>query len=527
MLDAIIIGAGHNGLTCAFYLARAGMKVAMVEARDVIGGAAVTEEFAPGYRNSTASYTVSLLQPKVIADTALADRGYRVIERPVSNFLPLGGDHLLLGGGMAATQAQFARFSARDAERLPGYYAMLEDAADVLRHLALRSPPDPAGGITSLIDAALQTRALARLPLASQRAVLHLFTRSAREVLDEWFDSHSVKAAFGFDATVGNYASPDEPGSAYVLLHHVFGEVNGNKGSWGHVIGGMGAITQMMAQACEEQGVNIRTNAPVERVLTQDNRAIGIRLVGGEEICARRVIANLGPKPLFDRLVPHDAQTEDLRTAMAAYRGGSGSLRMNVALSGLPQFSDAPPGDAHLRTGIIIAPSLDYMDRAWRDAKRDGYSASPIVEMLIPSLVDDSLIDTEHAARGHHVASLFCQHVDPDLPEARADAAADAVFDTMERHAPGFRDLVLYRQVHTPRGLEAKFGLWRGDIFHGRMSIDQLWAARPVLGMGNYATPVRDLWLCGAGTHPGGGVTGAPGHNAAHAILKSRRFWRQ
>lgn len=521
MLDAAIIGGGHNGLVCAFYLARAGMSVTVLEARHVIGGAAVTEEFAPGFRNSTASYTVSLLQPEVIADMGLVERGYRVVERPVSNFLPLGDDHLLVGGGLERTQAEFTRFSARDAERLPDYYDMLEAAADVLRNLALKAPPDPKGGLRSLIDAVLQTRALAKLPLGQQRAVLHLFTRSAREVLDDWFEAEPIKAAFGFDATVGHFASPDEPGSAYVLLHHVFGEVNGKKGAWGHVIGGMGAITQMMCEACREKGVTIRTEAPVEQVIIEDGAACGVRLASGEEVRAKRVISNLGPKPLFDRLVRQDAQPADFRDAMAGYRGGSGSLRMNVALSALPRFTDTPDGDEHLRSGIIIAPSLDYMDRAWRDAHEQGFSREPIVEMLIPSIVDDSL-----APAGQHVASLFCQHLDPDLPKEREEEAVYAVLDTIERHAPGFRDLVLHRQVHTPRALEAKFGLWRGDIFHGRMSLDQLWAARPVLGAGSYRTPIDGLWLCGSGTHPGGGVTGAPGHNAAHAILKNRGFLR-
>ena len=520
MIDAVIIGGGHNGLTCAFYLARAGLKVTVCEARDVLGGAAVTEEFAPGFRNSTASYTVSLLQPKVIADMRLPERGYRVIERPVSNYLPLDGDYLLMGGGLEASQAQVARFSKSDAERLSAYFDMLEDAAEVLRTLALKAPPDPKGGLRSLVDAAMQARGLARLSVERQRQVLQLFTRSAREVLDDWFESEPVKAAFGFDACVGHYASPDEPGSAYVLLHQVFGEVNGKKGAWGHVIGGMGAITQMMAAAAREQGVEIRTGAPVSGVLVERGKAVGARLANGEELRTRRVISNMGPKPLFDRLVPRDALPDDFARAMDGYRGGSGSLRMNVALSGLPRFRHAPEGDAHLRSGIIMAPSVDYMDRAWLDARVQGFSGKPIVEMLIPSLVDDSL-----APEGQHVASLFCQHVDPDMPEEQEAAAVEPVFDVIEHHAPGFRELVLHRQIHTPRALEAKFGLWRGDIFHGRMSLDQLWAARPALGAGSYRTPLEGLWLCGAGTHPGGGVTGAPGHNAAHAILKSKRFW--
>ncbi|WAC22954.1 phytoene desaturase family protein [Blastomonas sp. SL216] len=522
--DAIIIGGGHNGLVCAFYLARAGLKVRIVEARHVVGGAAVTQEFHPGFRNSVASYTVSLLQPRVIADMGLERRGYRVIERPVSNFLPLPhSDHLILGGGLERTQAEFARFSKRDAEALPGYYAMLDRVADVLRDLALRSPPNIGGGVPGLVEALTTGRLLSRLPREVQRDMLELFTRSAREFLGQWFESAPVQAAFGFDAVVGNYASPDTPGSAYVLLHHVFGQVNGNKGSWGHVVGGMGSITRMMAEACSEQGVEITLNAPVEQVLVEGGRATGVRLASGEELRAARIIANVGPALLYGRLVPDAALPEDFARRMRGYATGSGSFRMNVALDRLPNFASLPGDGEHLRAGIVIAPSLDYMDRAFTDAKLHGWSRAPIVEMLIPSIVDDSL-----APAGAHVASLFCQQFDPALewtPEQEA-AAADTIIDTVEAHAPGFRASILGRQVLSPKGLERTFGLVGGDIFHGRMSLDQLWAARPVLGHADYRGPLKGLYMCGSGTHPGGGVTGAPGHNAARAILSDRR-WRR
>lgn len=522
--DAIIIGGGHNGLTCAFYLARAGMKVRILEARAVVGGAAVTQEFHPGFRNSVASYTVSLLQPRVIADMALVRRGYRVIERPVSNFLPLpDGDHLILGGGLERTQAEFARFSKADADALPGYYAMLERVADVLRDLALRPPPNIGGGIGGLVEALTTGRLLAHLPRDVQRDMLELFTRSAREFLSAWFESDPAQAAFGFDAVVGNYASPDTPGSAYVLLHHVFGEVNGHKGSWGHVIGGMGSITRMMAEACAEQGVEISLNAPVDQVLVKGGRAVGVQLASGEALRARRIIANVGPKLLYGRMVPRDALPEDFARRIDGYATGSGSFRMNVALDRLPDFACLPGDGEHLRAGIVIAPSLDYMDRAFTDARTHGWSRAPIVEMLIPSIVDDSL-----APPGSHVASLFCQQFDPALewtPDQEA-AAADTIIETVEAHAPGFRAAILGRQVLSPKGLERTFGLIGGDIFHGRMSLDQLWAARPVLGHADYRGPLKGLYMCGSGTHPGGGVTGAPGHNAARAVLADRR-WRR
>jgi phytoene dehydrogenase-like protein len=535
--DALIIGAGHNGLVCAFYLARAGLKVRVLERRGVVGGAAVTEEFHPGFRNSVASYTVSLLQPKVIADMRLAQRGYRVVERPISNFLPQEqGGYLKLGGGLARTQAEFSKFSARDAETLPAYYAALESVADVLRGLALKAPPNVGEGWRTVLAGVLQGRGLAKLSLEQKRDVLDLFAKSATGFLGTWFESEPVKAAFGFDAVVGNYASPDTPGSAYVLLHHVFGEVNGKRGAWGHVIGGMGAITRIMADICRDAGVEIALESPVAQVLVDGNRVAGVRLESGEEIAAPRVIANVGPKILYGRMVAPSDVPADFRRRMKGYKVGSGTFRMNVALSALPRFSCLPEPGEHHQAGIVIAPTLAYMDRAFLDAKRYGWSRQPIVEMLIPSTVDESL-----APPGQHVASLFCQQFAPELPanedgsvrdwDAEEDAAADTVIDTVEAHAPGFRASILGRQVLSPQGLERTFGLAGGDIFHGAMTLDQLWSARPSLGHGGYRGPVGGLYMCGAGTHPGGGVTGAPGHNCAHVVIADggslRRFRRE
>ncbi len=519
--DALIIGAGHNGLVCAFYLARAGMKVRLVEARNIVGGAAVTEEFHPGFRNSVASYTVSLLQPKVIADMRLADHGYRVIERPISNFLPQeDGGYLKLGGGLERTQAEFRRFSEHDARVLPEYYDMLEGVADVLRDLALKSPPNVGDGFKTLIDGALQGRALMKLSLSQQRDVLDLFTKSARTFLDSWFESEAVKAAFGFDAVVGNYASPDTPGSAYVLLHHVFGEVNGKKGAWGHSIGGMGTITQIMAKVIRDLGAEISLESPVSRVLVDGGKAVGVKLVGGEEIVADRIIANVGPKLLYEKMFDEGDLPAEFRRRVKGFKAGSGTFRMNVALSELPKFTCLPQPGEHHQSGIIIAPTLDYMDKAFIDAKEHGWSKKPIVEMLIPSVIDDSL-----APPGQHVASLFCQQFAPGHDwDADEGKAADTIIDTVEAHAPGFRKSILGQQVLSPLGLERKFGLAGGDIMHGNMSLDQLWAARPILGNGAYRGPLKGLYMCGAGSHPGGGVTGAPGHNCASEILSERTF---
>jgi phytoene dehydrogenase-like protein len=516
--DAIIIGGGHNGLTCAFYLARAGLSVRVVERRSVIGGAAVTEEFHPGFRNSVASYTVSLLQPKVIADMGLVARGYRVIERPISNFLPLpDARYLKLGGGIARTQAEFAKFSVADAAALPAYYDMLERVAAQLRRLVLTTPPNAGSGMRSTLRAVQAGWPLAKLSTEEQRDMADLFLKSASAFLGRWFESAPVQAAFGFDAVVGNYASPDTPGSAYVLLHHVFGQVNGKNGAWGHVLGGMGTITRLMSEACVEAGVDISLDTPVARVLVDGDAVAGVKLASGEEIAAPIVAANVGPKLLFEQLMDAADVPPTFLSRIKQYRAGSGTFRMNVALSELPRFTAHPePGEQH-QAGIVIAPSLAYMDRAFIDAKLHGWSRAPIVEMLIPSTVDDSL-----APPGQHVASLFCQQFAPDhgwTPEAEA-AAADTIIATVEAHAPGFAQSILGRQILSPRGLEEKFGLVGGDIMHGHMTLDQLFSMRPIWGHADYRGPVRGLFMCGAGTHPGGGVTGAPGHNAAREILK-------
>ena len=525
---AAIIGAGHNGLVCAFYLARAGFKVTLIERRGVVGGAAVTEEFHPGFRNSVASYTVSLLAPKVIADMRLHDLGLRILERPISNFLPLDDANFLkLGGGLARTQAEVAKFSARDARQLPVYQDMLEGVADVLRELSLQTPPDMSTLSGTLGRGLRQGRRFARLSIEQRRDLLALFVKSARDVLDGWFESAPIKAAYGFDSVVGHFASPDTPGSAYVLLHHCFGGVNGKPGIWGHAVGGMGAITQAMGRACEQLGVEFVLDSAVAQVKVANRRASGVLLADGREVDADVVVSNLNPRQLFDKLVPVSELSNGFKTAIQRHRSDSGTLRMNVALSELPDFTCLPGrGIAeHHASGIIIAPSLDYMDRAFHAARQGGWSREPIVEMLIPSCVDPSL-----ALTGAHVASLFCQQFAYDLPAGRRwdderESAADAVIDTVTRYAPNFKRSVIARSVLTPLDLERKFGLHRGDIMHGVMSLDQLWAARPVLGHGDYRAPIRNLYMCGAGSHPGGGVSGMPGHNAAREIIRDHS-WR-
>ena len=531
--DVVVIGAGHNGLTCAAYLGMAGFKVKMIERRPVVGGAAITEEFCPGFRNSIAAYTVSLLNPKIIADLRLHDHGLRLVERRAQNFLPtLDGGCLLTAEGR--TKDSIANFSHADAQRYDAFNRELDASADLLRELALQAPPNFTRGfgtrtIGELIKAASLGNRLRRMSTENLRALYDLFTKSAADYLDPWFEGELVKAWLGFDAIVGNYASPYTPGTAYVLLHHAFGEVNGKKRTWGHAMGGMGAITQAMARAAIGHGVEIETDAPVREVLLEKGRAGGVVLADGRIVRAAAVAANVNPKLLYTAMVPESALDPAFLRRMRAWRCGSGTFRINVALSQLPSFTALPGRDLadHHSAGIILAPSLDYMDRAYSDARALGWSREPIIEMVIPSTLDDTL-----APKGAHVASLFCQHVAPQLPDGAAwddnrERVADLMIETVDRYAPGFKASVIGRQALSPFDLEQVFGLTGGDIFHGAMSLDQLFWARPALGYADYRAPLRGLYHCGSGAHPGGGVTGAPGHNAARAIIADlrRRLW--
>jgi phytoene dehydrogenase-like protein len=504
--------------------------VCVLERRNVVGGAAVTEEFHPGFRNSTASYTVSLLDPLVIRELDLASHGLSIVPRPLANFLPLpDGGYMKVGGGLAATQAEIARFSRRDADALPAYYAMLDRVVSVLRDLLHSTPPTPrGGGITALLEGWKVARRFRSLDRAGQRDVLDLFTKSAGDVLDRWFESDPIKAAFGFDAVVGNFQSPYGAGSAYVLLHHVFGEVNGQRGAWGHAVGGMGAITQAMAKTCTARGVEIRVASPVARVVVKRGRAVGVELGDGSVVEAKRVVANVNPKLLFTKLVDPALVDADFRARIDSYRCASGTFRMNVALDELPDFVSLPGKNAqvHHASGIIVAPSLGYMERAYFDARVKGWSTEPIVELVIPSTLDDTL-----APAGKHVASLFCQHANPRLSDVLPgrtwddvrEEVADLMIGTVDRVAPNFAASVLGRRILTPLDLEREFGLIGGDIFHGALSLDQLFSARPVLGNADYRMPIAGLYLCGSGAHPGGGVTGIPGRNAAREILRDVR----
>jgi phytoene dehydrogenase-like protein len=524
--DAIVIGGGHNGLVCAAYLAAGGLKTLVLEGRSVVGGAAVTEEFWPGFRNSVASYTVSLLNQAVVRDLDLPGYGLKLVDRSLQNFLPLPDErYLKIGAGK--TQAEVAKFSFRDAERLDAYYARLDVIADLLRSVLLETPPNvtdgsPLAALAELLKAGKLANRARKLGIESQRDLLDLFTTSAGDYLDTWFESDPIKAVLGFDGIVGNYASPYTPGSAYVLLHHCFGELNGKKGVWSHAIGGMGAITQAMAKSAQSRGVEIRTNSAVREVITEKGQAVGVVTESGEIFRAKAIVSNLNPKLLYRDLIDASALPADFRARILNWRGGSGTFRMNVALSELPDFTCLPGKTQaeHHTAGIIFAPSLDYMEQAYFDARSFGWSRHPIVEMVISSTMDDTL-----APKGQHVASLFCQHVAPGLPDGSSwdrhkDQVADLMIDIIDKYAPNFKASVIGRQVLSPLDLEHTFGLVDGDIFHGRLDLGQMFSARPMLGYADYRGPLKGLYMCGSGTHPGGGVTGAPGHNAAREILK-------
>ena len=536
--DVLVIGGGHNGLVCAAYLAAAGLQVRVLERRAIVGGAAVTEEFHPGFRNSLASYTVSLLNPKVIADLRLAEHGLRVVERPYANFLPLpDGRSFRLGGGH--TEREIATFAPRDVARWADYNAMLDRVVAVLREVVHMTPPNIGDRIAfaDWLNSYALAKRLRHLDLRGRRDLLDLFAKSAGELLDHYFEGEPLKAVLGWDSVVGNFASPYTPGSAYVLLHHLFGEVNGKAGTWGHAIGGMGAITQAMRAECEARGVAIQTGADVARLLVEGGKAVGVELADGRTLRAHAIASNLNPKLLYTQLVEPGQLDDDTAQRIARYRCGSGTFRMNVALAELPDFT-AMPGtqlQPHHQSGILVGPSLQYFEQAYFDAKsrahNPGWARKPIVEVVISSTLDDTLVDRGVAPPGAHVASLFCQQVNPAMPEgdgqggwdAHRDTVAQLVIDTVNDYAPNFARSVLGYEALSPLDLERRVGLVGGDIFHGALGADQMFSARPLLGQGHYRGAFAQLYLCGSGTHPGGGVTGLPGRNAAREILRDLR----
>ena len=517
--DVLILGGGHNGLVCACYLASAGKRVRVLERRSIVGGTAVTEEFHPGFRNSTASYTVGLLDAGIVRDLKLHEHGLRIVPRPMANFLPLpNGESLSIYNNDADTAREFARFSPRDAEALSDFRDMIRRAGDVVLRQMHRPPPNIGGGLRDWVRAAQSGNDVRRLRVHRRQQLADLFLMPIADLLQGWFENPHIQAAFAFDAVVGNHASLHAPGTAYGLLHHALGEIAGRKGVWGHAIGGMGAITQAMLAQARELGVIVETRAEVVEVIVEAGRAQGAVLADGSFRRAGLIAASLAPKLLYLELIDSSKIDADFRSRIERTRTESAVLRMNVALSELPDFSCRPGAGIqdHHGAGIVIGPTLDYMENAYLDARRGDWSEHPVIELLIPSTVDDTL-----APAGRHVASLFCQHFPRHRDwEQHREEAADAVFAAVDRFAPNFSRSVIARQILTPADLERRFRLPGGDIFHGAHTPGQLWSNRPVMGHAAYRGPVAGLYHCGAGAHPGGGVSGVPGRNAASEILR-------
>ena len=525
--DAVVIGAGHNGLVAGAYLARAGLRTLILERRSVIGGASVTEELWPGFQVSRAAYVAGLLRPRVIRELDLHAHGLRLLRRSPSSYTPLpDGRGLLLGEGPAADRRAIGAFSRRDAERYPQYEAFLDRIARLLEPLLDAPPPDPAHPRWR------DLRTLARLARGAWRvrgdlaSAAALLLGPARPALEAWFESEPLRATLATDAVIGAWAPPSAPGTGYVLFHHVMGETHGERGVWAYVQGGMGRLAQAIASAAREANAEIRTDAPVRRIEIEGGRVCGVSLEDGTHIETRAVLSSADPRVTLLGLAGPDHLPDSLSRGIDGLDFRSGSVKINLALERLPAFHGRGGGAAgpeHRGTIHVGANDLDALDAAFASADRGTLPERPIVELTLPSAVDDTI-----APEGRHIASLFVQYA-PYAPaadggwDALREPFADRVCALVDEVAPGFSESVLHREVLAPPDLERIFGLTGGNIFHGAMSLDRLAFMRPLPGCGHYRTPVTGLYLCGAGTHPGGGVMGACGRNAAHEFLRTHR----
>lgn len=523
--DVIVIGGGHNGLVAAAYLAGAGRKVLVLERREMAGGCAVSEEVWPGYRVSTAAYLVSLLQERIVRELDLPRFGYQVDAKDPAFFSAFPDDRFLfMWQDRDKTLEEIRKFSPRDAAAYPAYEEHLERLARLVENLLLATPPQfPPGGPRDLPDYLKLAARLYRLGRRDLAGLVKIFTQSAAEFLDGWFESEELKVTLATDGVIGANGGPRSPGTAYILLHHCMGGVAGHRGLWGFVRGGMGKLSEAIAAAARSRGAVIRVNATVERILVRNGRVRGVVLAGGEEIEAAAVASNLDPRRTFLSLVDPKELDPEFLAAVRRYRSEGTSLKMNLALSGLPEFRALPgaPGPQH-RATMHICPSVEYVERAWDDAKYGRPSERPLLELTIPTMYDPSL-----APAGRHIMGIFLQYAPYTLREGNWDELREPygrrMLDLVAEYAPNIHSIVEQVQVLTPLDLERRFGLTGGNIFHGEMSLDQMFALRPVAGWARYRTPIRGLYLCGSGAHPGGGVMGAPGYNAARVMLSGRK----
>ena len=521
--DVIIIGGGHNGLVCAAYLAKAGRRVLVLERRSILGGCCITEELWPGFKVSTAAYVNSLLRPEIIRDLNLKRHGFEMIPRNPSSFTPLlDGRYLMMGPDRNLTLQEIAKFSTKDAENYPRYEEMLTRIAEFLEPWLMQTPPDPysmrPGNLWKIAQLGWQFRKLG-LPLGND--AVEILTAAARPILERWFESEPLKATLATDAVIGAFASPSQPGTAYVLFHHVMGECNGVRGVWGYVRGGMGMIAESLAAAARSYGAEIRTNAEVIRILVRAGRVEGVALQDGTELRSRQIASNADPHVTFLRLIEEKELPPEFVAAVRRIDYSSATVKINVALDRPPNFRCLPGegvGPQHHGT-MHICPDLDYIERAYDDAKYGRWAENPMLECTMATALDDSL-----APSGKHILSMFVQYAPYHLKgttwEQEKDRFADRCFDVMEEYAPGFKASVLHRMVISPPDMEKLWGITGGNIMHGAMSLHQMFSFRPVGGYANYRTPIRGLYMCGAGTHPGGGVMGACGYNAAREMLR-------
>lgn len=522
--DAIIIGGGHNGLVTAAYLAKAGKSVLVLERRELLGGCCITEEVWPGFKVSTAAYVNSLLRPEIIRDLELKKHGFEMLPRSPSSFTPFpDGRYLLMGPDRDLTHKEIAKFSTKDAENYPKYEAMLTRVADFLEPLLVETPPDPWGGLGDLIRLGKLGWKFRKLGRKTGSEAIEILTGAARPILDRWFESEQLKATLATDAVIGAFASPSAPGTAYVLFHHVMGECNGVRGVWGYVKGGMGMISQSIAAAAKSYGAEVRTNAEVSRILVRNGRVTGVALADGTEFAGKTIASCADGRVTFEKLIEPNELPADFLQEIRNIDYSSATVKINVALSEPPNFTALPGtgvGPQHHGT-MHICPDLDYIERAFDEAKYGKPASSPMLECTMATALDNSL-----APEGKHILSMFVQYAPYDLKgtswDQEKDKFADRCFEILNEYAPNFKAAVIDRQVIPPPEMERQWGITGGNIFHGSMSLHKMFSLRPVAGYANYRTPIAGLYLCGSAAHPGGGVMGAAGWNAAREMLRDK-----